>query len=110
MMNTHRKVMNSSSPYQMKQLGKRIQNFHHEKWKKSAKKIARDGAMAKFSQNPRLAKKLKDTGNRTLAEASKETPWGIGIQLHDNGVLDQQNWESPGIMSEVLMAVREAIK
>lgn len=107
---TREKVMKTTSPYQMKQLGKHVKNFNQGRWSRSAKKIAKDGAMAKFSQNPNLRKKLISTGTRMLGEASTETPWGIGVRLHDNGVLNSQNWEPQSIMSDVLIAVRDAIK
>lgn len=104
------RIMNTDSPYRMKQIGSALHNFDKKKWEKKLRAVAKKGALAKFDQNPHLAEALISTEERQLAEASKEAPWGNGMTLNEEGVLDEQNWSAtPGVMGLVLMEIREIL-
>ena len=106
----HAQIMESTSPYAMKKRGSRIHNFSKKTWQKKAKDIAKKGALHKFASNDRLKKVLLDTGNKTLAEATKEPMWGMGYTLKDEEVLHSDLWEQVGIMGDVLMDIREMLQ
>ena len=44
--------------------------------------IIETGITAKFIQNENLHRCLLATGDKLLAEATKDTLWGIGLPLH----------------------------
>ena len=103
------KIMSTDSPYHMKQIGNRLSNFNKTRWEKKARQVAKKAVTAKFEQNPKLLEVLLSTGTKRLAEASKEKPWGCGISLRENGVLDSSTWNGVGIMGSVLSEVRELL-
>ena len=104
------KIMSTDSPYHMKQIGSKINNFNRTRWEKKARQVAKKCVTAKFEQNKKLTEVLLSTGSKKLAEASKEKPWGCGTTLRENGVLDSSNWNGIGIMGSVLSEVRELLK
>ena len=104
------RIMKTDSPYVMKQLGSRIKNFNRATWAREAPAIARKGLMAKFSQNSQMHDKLLATGERNIAEATREKLWGNGVSLQSDGCLDVQQWAGRGVMGDALIYVRDALK
>ena len=107
---TQQRIMSAKSPRVMKSLGSRIRNFDKKAWHESAPQIARDAVLNKFSQNETLKQKLLSTGDKILAEASREELWGTGVGLHEAGCLDMQTWTGRGIMGDALLYVRDILK
>ena len=71
-----RQIMNSESPVECKIIARNINNYDHERWKQNIKATCTPGLLAKFEQNPTLAKLLLSTGNKTLVESSKDKKLG----------------------------------
>ena len=67
------------------------------------------GLFEKFNQNENLRRVLVNTGNKTLVESSYDKIWGTGIPLSDPGCLDRTKWYNPGIMSKLLMDIRQEL-
>ena len=65
------------------------------------------GIFEKFNQNDNLKRVLVNTGNKTLVESSYDQIWGTGIPLIDPACLDKTRWYNPGIMSKLLMDIRQ---
>ncbi len=105
-----RKIMLEKSPYRMKAIAARLQNFDEEKWKSEAPAITKRGLLAKFSQNPQMKQALLATGELILAEAASDKLFGTGVHIAEPGALDEQTWVGYGIMGDALMAVRDALK
>ncbi len=102
------KIMNEKNPIKIKSLGRRITPWNQKKWEKNRFKIVLDGNMHKFSQNPRLAKKLKATGTQTIAEAApKDFVWGIGISFKD--AMQGKSGKGMNLLGRILMKVRKKI-
>jgi len=71
--------------------------------------IVFNGAFLKFSQNEDLKKKLLNTGNKTLVEASKwDKIWEIGISKKD--ALAGKKWKGMNLLGKTLMNVRNNLK
>ena len=103
------KIMNEKNPMKIKSIGRRIQPWDIDKWEKNRFKIVFDGNMHKFSQNPRLAKILKATGSRTIAEATpRDNTWGIGISFKN--AVHGATWKGKNLLGKVLMKVRKKLK
>jgi len=60
-------------------------------------------------QNKQLQEYLMSTGNKTIAEATTDKFWGIGLKLESNVVMDQNQWLGKNVMGKILMAVRAEI-
>ncbi len=53
---TANKILNESSPKEIKQLGREVKNFDDNKWMIIAKDVVYMGNLNKFNQNPELKK------------------------------------------------------
>lgn len=74
-----------------------------EDWRDRARKILPGIIRAKFSQNRKLAKFLKDTNPLKIGEASKDTFWGTGITLKKRRCLIQKNGPKTATLWEKLL-------
>jgi ribA/ribD-fused uncharacterized protein len=106
---THGKIMLTTNPYQIKSLGSRVKNFIRQKWEINARQIALEACQEKFTQNTVLFDTLKETGNKTIGEASTDPFWGVGKSLNDVGVLDKDLWTGNNLLGKVLMSLREQL-
>jgi len=97
-------------PREVKTLGRQVQGYNDKAWA-----CVREGFMTyvnllKYQQNPDLAQKLKDTGTRTLVEASPiDLIWGCGYGENDPLILDEKNWTGLNLLGKSLMTVRNLI-
>ena len=78
-----------------KQIARNISGYKREEWMKAAKVMCENGIFEKFKQNELLANLLMSTENQLLAEASKDTDWGIGVSLYDERCLVRSNMVLP---------------
>lgn len=102
------RILKSDSPHEHKLMGGRVSGFDQQVWDANKVRIVTDGTYAKFSQNPGLRRRLVDTGDAILAEASpKDYIWGIGLAGDDPAVLDPANWQGENLLGQILMAVRK---
>ena len=105
---TFGKIMNEKNPARIRSLGRRVKPWNEDKWEKHRFKIILDANMHKFTQNPRLAKKLKGTGKRTIAQASqRDFILGIGIPIKE--AISGKPWRGLNMLGKVLMKVRKKI-
>lgn len=66
---------------------------------------------AKFSQNKDLLDILKETGNRTIVEASPlDKIWGVGLHYDDDAILAESNWVGKNLLGKALMDVRDLLQ
>jgi ribA/ribD-fused uncharacterized protein len=105
---TYEKIMEATHPREQKKLGRQVKGFHADRWNNVAREIVYEGNHAKFTQNPKLLKKLLETKGTTLVEASPyDCIWGIGMREGDKGVNDRSNWRGKNWLGEVLTGLRE---
>jgi ribA/ribD-fused uncharacterized protein len=109
-----RKVIDvtESSNQQMryvKSLGRKVKNFDEWRWKKERERIVLEGNMLKFEQNEELKKKLLDTGEKIIVEASPtDKIWGIGMGEAKAVRVDRSQW-GMNLLGKALMSTRKAI-
>ena len=65
--------------------------------------------LRKFKQNPELLRKLLDTGDKTLVEATPDRTWGAGVSLTSRAL---KNGEYPGEnrQGKLLMKARNKLR
>jgi len=106
-----RQILNSQSPSMAKQLGRRVKNFNESKWDINKEEIIYSGCLAKYTQNPELKKKILETGNNNLVEASPyDKVWGIGLNERLAKTTPQNQWPGQNLLGICLMKVRHTIK
>lgn len=101
------KILQTEDPAAIKALGRMVKNYDDAIWCARSYEIVKRGLYAKFSQNPRLRKKLLSTGNLLLAEcAVNDRKWGIGVSMNDPRNQIPQCWRGSNLLGQVLMDVR----
>lgn len=101
------KARQAYDPVQAKRILNILRDDHQQEWDSQVEKIALTGLRAKFEQNRHLQDFLCGTKQLILGEASKNTRWGIGMDLSDPLVLDHTKWlQSGNLLGRLLMKVR----
>jgi ribA/ribD-fused uncharacterized protein len=104
-----KKIMTSSDPSEMKNLGRTIIGFDQKVWDEWKFKIVVNGNYLKFSQNDKLKDILLSTNTDTLVEAAHyDRIWGIGYAESD-ALANKQNW-GQNLLGKALMDVRDLFK
>jgi ribA/ribD-fused uncharacterized protein len=103
-------VLASSSPEEVKKIGRRVKNFDADVWSERSLEVVLQGNIAKFSQNRRLGKWLQATGSSVLIEASPEDAlWGIGLHRDDARAKDPAVWPGKNLLGFAIMTVRDQL-
>lgn len=103
-------ILFSSDPAICKKIGRSIKNFDAELWSSVSYDIMVKANYEKYTQNSRLKFELLNTIPKILVEASPyDKIWGIGLHVHDDAVLDENNWNGQNLLGKALMEVREKI-
>ncbi len=70
----------AKSPKAVKQLGRKVKNFNEEEWDRVRYDVMKAGLILKFQQNDEIRRRLINSGNKVLYEASPyDRIWGIGF-------------------------------
>ncbi len=102
------KIMNTGDPATIKKLGRLIADFDPDIWDEHKFNIVINGNRLKFSQNPILLKRLMDTDNKYIAEASPHDKiWGIGLSANVAIKTPKEKWPGKNLLGHALMIVRE---
>ena len=102
------KILSCDKPLQAKRLGRRVKPWDEAKWKSNVANIAYEVLLAKFTSKEALARKLRDTKGKVLAEASAtDKIWGIGLGLAKAKA--GETWKGENLLGVSLMKVRDAI-
>jgi ribA/ribD-fused uncharacterized protein len=103
--NIAKQIMKGGNPKTVKALGRQVKGFHEKTWKKERMNIVIQGNYYKFSQNDNFKKKLLDTGDTELVEASPyDRIWGIGFTA-DKAEGKRNKW-GLNLLGKALVEVR----
>jgi hypothetical protein len=101
------KILNSSKPGEIKDLGRKIKDFDQDIWNLEKENIVYTGNYLRFSQNPKSWELLKATYPYHLVETSPyDTVWGIGMDEKDEGIDNPDNWKGENLLGKILTRVR----
>jgi len=92
------RIQNASTPGKAKKMGRRVDL--RPGWEDMKMQVMSEICLAKFGQNPELAKKLLKTGNAELVEKNNwgDTYWG------------RCNGQNRNALGEILMDVRQMLR
>ena len=108
---TAKKILNATTALECKSLSKEIDNYDKETRGNCAKECCTQGIRQKFAQNSALKDVLVHcTGRKTIIESTSDCFWGSGVPLHRHDCLNPGKWLSKGIMSEILMGLRDEFR
>jgi len=104
------KILESSSPPQMKSLGRKVRNYDDSIWEKRRYEVVKTGNKLKFSQNEELKGHLFATKGKILVEASpQDRIWGIGLGADNPLALDKSTWRGRNLLGYALTEVRDEL-
>lgn len=105
------RIMATSNPRKIKDLGRQVKNFNVAEWSKHSEEIVFNGNLCKFQQNEKMKEVLLNTGEKMLAEASPyDCIWGIGMAETDSGAENPNNWKGHNLLGKALMKVRFVLR
>ncbi|AZB34672.1 NADAR family protein [Chryseobacterium bernardetii] len=105
------KILQASTPNQVKALGRKVKNFDPNVWNEHKYEIVKQGNLLKFSQNNKYKDFLLSTGDKILVEASPyDTIWGIGMLETDPRAENPLLWNGENLLGFALMEVRDELR
>lgn len=103
-------IVKSKKAGEAKELGRNVRNFNQKTWEENRIRIVVQGNLNKFSQNPALAKFLKNTKDRILVECSPvDSIWGIGLSQNHKDAFNPFLWNGLNLLGYALMETREML-
>ncbi len=105
------KIMNSSTPKEIKALGRKVKNFDQKIWDKVKYSVVLNGNYYKFTQNKEMRDFLLSTEDKILVEASPlDKIWGIGIAESSELSTVPNKWKGQNLLGFALMEVRDELR
>ncbi|XP_045176895.2 uncharacterized protein LOC123537288 [Mercenaria mercenaria] len=103
-------ILTSVDPKFLQQKGREVKGFKEDVWKSHRLQIAKDGNMAKFSQNEDLRSQIILTHPKKFVMASPIGKiWGIGLAEQDPKSRDKNVWNGKNDLGNVLTEVRNTL-
>ncbi|MEM6661417.1 MAG: NADAR family protein [Pseudomonadota bacterium] len=109
--NIAEQILATSDARKQKALGRKVKGFDGAKWDRHKEDIVLHANRAKFGQNKGLRRKLFQTGDRLLVEASPlDTIWGIGLDEAKARETPEDLWPGQNLLGKILTQVREELR
>jgi ribA/ribD-fused uncharacterized protein len=100
-------ILATQSPEKINALGRQIKPWIEDLWVKNRRRIMFEALKAKFTSTQKLKKKLLQTGDALLVEASPlDRVCGIGLSASHPDAAVPERWRGQNLLGEVLTAVR----
>ena len=107
---TLNKIMKADTPSEMKYHGKNTKGFNQQIWDERSSTVMLHGLRAKFQQNVKLEDKLAKTGDKLLAESSRnDRVWGTGLHINEPNSFNKDKWVGKNQLGNLLMKVRDEV-
>eukprot|EP00811_Abedinium_folium_P001227 NODE_11121_length_1306_cov_8.825276.p1 GENE.NODE_11121_length_1306_cov_8.825276~~NODE_11121_length_1306_cov_8.825276.p1 ORF type:complete len:241 (+),score=49.89 NODE_11121_length_1306_cov_8.825276:152-874(+) len=107
----HISTMVGAQPAAIKKQGRLVAGFDAKLWQRVVCSVAYEVVYQKFKKTPKLQPVLLDTGDRLMAEATRnDANWGIGIDIGKPGMDTPSAWKGSNILGWALMEAREALR
>jgi ribA/ribD-fused uncharacterized protein len=104
------KILSEPDPQKIHALGKRIKNCNEEVWLQRAPGVLYEANMAKFSQLDVAKEALLSTGRKTIAEATVDPTFGIGLRISDPAAKDPSKWTGKNLFGQILEKIRAELQ
>lgn len=105
------KILQSGTPNQAKNLGRKVKNFDPKIWDGHKYEIVKKANLLKFTQNLKFQNFLLSTGDKILVEASPyDKIWGIGMLETDPRAENPLLWNGENLLGFALMEVRDELR
>lgn len=109
---TAQKILRTSTPKEVKRLGRQVRNFDAKKWDENKYNIVKQGNLLKFSQHKDLHDYICKLAKNNIAfvEASPyDKIWGIGMRASDPRAKYPNQWLGENLLGKALTEVRNQL-
>jgi ribA/ribD-fused uncharacterized protein len=104
-------ILKATDPGKQKALGREVRGFDEGVWDREKLALVLRINLAKFGQNKGLRRKLFQTGQAGMVEASPiDTIWGIGLDAKAAGATPPDEWPGQNLLGLALTRVKEILK
>ena len=108
---TAARILAVEEPGRQKALGRQVRGFSQSVWEIRRYDIVKRINHAKFAQNKGLRRKLFQTGDKLLVEASPiDTIWGIGLDAATAARTPVEEWPGQNLLGRALTEVKIALR
>lgn len=102
-----KRILETTRPNNQRKYGRKVKNFKKKVWDEHKWDIVKEGNRLKFEQNEHLKKKLLETSDKMLVEASPvDSTWGIGLSVDDPRIQDVNRW-GENLLGQILVELRQ---
>ncbi|MEJ8562493.1 NADAR family protein [Yoonia sp. GPGPB17] len=103
-------ILTATDPGKQKPLGRQVRGFNEQVWCEHREGIVRSINYAKFAQNKGLRRKLFQTGDKALVEASPlDVIWGIGLDKATAIETPSDLWPGKNLLGQIVTQVKEQL-
>ena len=102
-------IRKATHPAECKKIGDKVK-LNFQNWLPKAKTVLMKGCRAKFTQDERAKAFLLGTGDTTLAEATHNKTWGVGLPLNDKDLEIKEKWTGQNVVGIILTDLRNEMK
>lgn len=104
-------ILAALEPGKQKALGRQVRGFSEAVWAAERYAIVLRINYAKFSQNKGLRRKLFQTGDRLLVEASPlDGVWGVGLDAETAARTPPEDWPGQNLLGRALTEVKDQLR
>jgi hypothetical protein len=105
-----KRISEASNPVEQKRIGKQIKGLNRQMWENEASNLIIPGLIEKYLQNKSCQDTLLATGNKIIAEGSKDKFWGVGVSLFSRQIWNNYQWQGKNTMGKILETVRNKVR
>ena len=100
-------ILCASTPAEAKEAGRAVVNFDRAEWDQVKKGVMLDLLREKFNPGSEMAKFLKNTHGKSLAEAGKSKSFAIGLSINHKNIFNTHQWPKDcNILGKCLLEIR----
>lgn len=104
-------ISRADTPGVAKRLGRLVKHWNQVRWNNLVCDVALEIVLQKFRAVPGLAEVLLSTGERVIAEMTRnDRNWGTGIDIGRNAVCIPAHWQGTNILGWALMVARTNLR
>lgn len=103
-------ILETTSPREMKALGRLVRFFEPKIWNQHRVRIVYDNTVAKFTQNPHLLQALLNTQGLLVEASPSDAIWGIGLAESNARKMSPERWPGLNLLGRILTQVRDEIR
>lgn len=101
-------ILKATEPSVCKALGRKVEPFNEDIWEMAREPAMRKAMEQRYRQNPYDLRRLLETKDKILVEASKrDKNWGCGFGLYDDDIEKPELWTGLNLHGKCTMVVRK---